>query len=129
VKKLFSIFLLVTVALSSVGMSVSQHFCTMSKEEIEANACDMCSSKDHGEKEGSVGTEKSCCSNEAVHLKLDTDATGTRSVDAPQPLFTALPLILVLTSEEAPRASVSDRSASPNLAAFPLAEKHTVLRV
>ena len=128
-KKYFSIFLVLIIALSSVGMSVSQHLCTMSKEEIEASACDMCASEHRGEADAGEPGENSCCSEESVHLKVDTDATSARTPEAPQPLSTvsrpSLLLHAVATAELTDLARTADRW----LATFPTSEEHTILRL
>jgi hypothetical protein len=129
VKKYFSIFLVMIVALSSVGMSVSQHFCTMSKEEIEASACDMCASEDHGKDEAGKSSEKSCCSDESVHLRVDTDATSTKTPVAPQPLISEPLLTLLVDAETSTTLPGLSLSSDQSLPAFPLAEEHTVLQV
>lgn len=124
-KNLFSIFLLLSVALSSVGMSVSQHLCSMSKEEIEASMCDMCSKEDHGDQQTD---EKSCCSNESVHLRLDSDATSTKTQHTPQPIISDRPFELVLEAL-ASRSSHLGQVRGKLLPTFPLSEEHCVLRV
>jgi hypothetical protein len=129
VKKYFSIFLILIVALSSVGMSVSQHFCTMSKEEIEAKSCKMCASKNHGKDEAGKSDKKSCCSDKSVHLRLDADATSAKTLQAPQPLISALPFALLLHAEVPTVLVGPNWTADQALPSFPLAEKHTVLRV
>lgn len=128
-KKYFSIFLILIVALSSVGMSVSQHFCTMSKEEIEASACDMCASEDHGSEKSDSRDKKSCCSQESVHLRVDTDATNTKIPQAPQPLIAAPLFALLLQWETSDDQLDPTGAVDQSLPSFPLAEKHTVLRV
>ena len=97
----------------------------MSKEEIEANQCDMCSSESHGEAEDG---EDSCCSDRSLHVKLETDATTARLPDAPQPLFFAA--ILTILSEvvsERPALQTADLDLAPQ--SFPPTQEHTVLRV
>lgn len=133
VNKLLSIFLVFAVSLSSVGMSVSQHFCTMSKKEIEQSKCDMCSSEKHGsdKKPGSDGKpgKKSCCSNESIHLRLDTDATNVASQTAPQPLIATALFVLVHQAEQMVEVSSSPYCSTFDLNSFPLTEEYTVLRV
>ena len=117
------------VALSSIGMSVSQHFCTMSKEEIEASACDMCASEDHGEDLTGASEEKSCCSDQSVHLRVDTDATGAKLPTPPQPLISASLFPALLTEESASELPPSVFSAEGSIPSFPLTQEHTVLLV
>ncbi len=142
VKKLVSIFLLIAFAFSSVGLSATQHLCSMSKEEIAANKCGMCASEKQDEESGSrdeeMGTgkktadkpadKKSCCSNESIHLKLDTDATSAKLVSDLQPLFIAALLTSVIESDVS-SATVLPPTPCFSLRSFPLAEEHTVLRV
>jgi hypothetical protein len=130
VNKIFSIFLVLAVALSSVGMSVSQHFCTMSKKEIEASKCKMCSSEKHGtEKQTSKSDKKPCCSNESIHLRLDTDATHVAKSFTPQPLFTVALTDLIYLTEQVLDVSNRPFRSDLHLISFPLTEENTVLRV
>jgi hypothetical protein len=130
VNKLFSIFLVFAVALSSVGMSVSQHLCTMSKKEIEQSKCDMCSSEKHGaEKQLPKPGKKSCCSNESIHLRLDTDATHVVTPVAPQPLFSVALFSLVYETEQVLEISTRAVHSHFDLISFPITEENTVLRV
>jgi hypothetical protein len=125
VQKLLSIFLLITIALSSVGMSVSQHSCSMSEQEIEANLCTMCSSEDHQQP---AEDEESCCSDEAVHLRLETDATHQFSNLVLQPLIAVaafdLELQLAPVAVHLPSASLLNPEIDPRRT-----ERKTVLRV
>ena len=133
VNKLLSIFLVFAISLSSVGMSVSQHVCTMSKKEIEQSKCEMCSSEKHGS-ERKPGTDakpdkKSCCSNESIHMRLDTDATNRASQYAPQPLIAAALFVLGHEAEQKIELSSRPHRSTCDLNSFPLTEENTVLRV
>lgn len=110
-------------------MSVNQHSCKMSKEEIEASMCEMCSKEDQGEPlESPQNSKKSCCSNKAVHLRLDTDATSTKAQFTPQPIISE-PLVDILLESAWVNAEADGPTQIEALPAFPLSEEHTVLRV
>ena len=97
----------------------------MSKQEIEANLCTMCSSEDHQQP---AEDEESCCSDEAVHLRLETDATHHTSTLVVQPLIVnavfELDLELAQVAAQLPSASPLDPQIDPRRT-----ERKTVLRV
>lgn len=97
----------------------------MSKEEIEASMCDMCAKDDHGE---SQNDEKSCCSNEAVHLRVDTEATSAKAQETPQPIISE-PLLELVFDPTNTLPIPQGLTRIETLPAFPLTEEHTVLRV
>ena len=125
VQKLLSILLLIAIALSSVGMSVSQHSCSMTEEEIEASSCTMCSSEDHDKQP--IEDEEACCSDEAVHLRLETDPRHHASSLVLQPLIANV----VFELDVAPVQVLAQ--VRPSLPLDPATDPHTlestVLRV
>jgi hypothetical protein len=87
--KILSLFLMMAILISSVGLSLNFHTCNVSgKKEVSFSDADFCCSPVSTDKQitdrienGTTGVQdENCCEVKAEHVKLDSEAEKTSSV-------------------------------------------------